>query len=36
MIIEKANVSDANQILLLQKLVYSSEADIYNDFVYFQ
>lgn len=32
MIIEKADVSDANQILLLQKLAYSSEADIYNDF----
>ena len=32
MIIEKANISDANQILLLQKLAYSSEADIYNDF----
>lgn len=32
MIIEKANISDAKEILLLQKLAYSSEADIYNDF----
>jgi len=32
MIIERADISDANQILLLQKLAYSSEADIYNDF----
>lgn len=32
MIIEKANVSDAKEILSLQKLAYESEADIYNDF----
>ncbi len=32
MIIEKATVSDAEEILLLQKLVYKSEAEIYHDF----
>ncbi len=32
MIIEKATVSDAEEILSLQKLAYRSEAEIYNDF----
>ncbi len=32
MIIEKANVSDAKEILLLQKLAYRRDAGIYNDF----
>ena len=32
MIIERADIFDAKEILLLQKLAYSSEADIYNDF----
>ena len=32
MIIEKATVSDAEEILALQKLAYRSEAEIYNDF----
>lgn len=32
MIIEKANVSDTKEILLLQKLAYRSEAHTYNDF----
>jgi GNAT superfamily N-acetyltransferase len=30
--IERATVSDAEEILLLQKLSYRSEAEIYNDF----
>ena len=30
MIIEKANISDAKEILSLQKLTYKSEAEIYN------
>ena len=30
--IEKATVSDAEEILSLQKLAYRSEAEIYNDF----
>ncbi|MFD1674071.1 GNAT family N-acetyltransferase [Alicyclobacillus fodiniaquatilis] len=30
--IEKASVSDAEEILSLQKLAYRSEAEIYNDF----
>jgi ribosomal protein S18 acetylase RimI-like enzyme len=32
MIIEKATVSDAEELLALQKLAYQSEAEIYNDF----
>lgn len=32
MLIETANVNDAPEILLLQKLAYQSEAKIYNDF----
>ena len=32
MIIEKATVSDAEELLALQKLSYRSEAGIYNDF----
>ena len=32
MIIKIANVSDAEEILSLQKLAYRSEAEIYNDF----
>jgi len=32
MIIEQAKVSDAEEILLLQKLSYKSEAEIYKDF----
>jgi ribosomal protein S18 acetylase RimI-like enzyme len=32
MIIERATVSDAEEILALQKLAYRSEAEIYNDF----
>ncbi|HWQ96011.1 MAG TPA: GNAT family N-acetyltransferase [Candidatus Methylomirabilis sp.] len=32
MIIEQAKVSDAEEILSLQKLSYKSEAEIYNDF----
>jgi hypothetical protein len=32
MIIEKATVSDAEEILALQKLAYRSETEIYNDF----
>ena len=32
MIIEKATVSDAGELLVLQKLGYRSEAEIYNDF----
>ncbi len=32
MIIERAAVSDAEEILSLQKLAYRSEAEIYNDF----
>jgi hypothetical protein len=32
MIIEEATVSDAEEILALQKLAYQSEAEIYNDF----
>jgi len=32
MIIEKAMVSDAGELLTLQKLAYRSEAEIYNDF----
>ena len=31
MIIEKATVSDAGELLALQKLAYRSEAEIYND-----
>ncbi len=31
-IIERAAISDANNILVLQKLAYQSEATIYNDF----
>lgn len=31
-IIERASVFDAEEILLLQKLAYRSEAEIYNDF----
>ena len=30
MIIEKANISDAKEILSLQKLTYKSEAEIYH------
>ncbi len=32
MIIKKAEVSDAEEILSLQKLAYKSEAELYNDF----
>lgn len=32
MIIEKATVSDVEELLTLQKLAYRSEAEIYNDF----
>ncbi len=32
MIVEKAVVSDAEELLPLQKLAYRSEAEIYNDF----
>jgi ribosomal protein S18 acetylase RimI-like enzyme len=32
MTIEKATVSDAEELLALQKLAYRSEAEIYNDF----
>ncbi|MBP1695621.1 MAG: putative acetyltransferase [Deltaproteobacteria bacterium] len=32
MIIEKATVSDAGELLALQKLAYRSEAEIYDDF----
>jgi len=32
MIIQKADISDAPEILKLQKLAYKSEAEIYNDF----
>ena len=32
LIIEKATVSDAEEILALQKLAYRSEAEIYHDF----
>jgi len=32
MIIENATVSDAEELLVLQKLAYQSEAAIYNDF----
>ena len=32
MIIKKAEFSDMNEILLLQKLAYESEAKLYNDF----
>lgn len=32
MVIEKAMVSDAEEILSLQKISYISEAEIYNDF----
>ena len=32
MIIEKATVSDAEELLALRKLAYRSEAEIYNDF----
>ncbi len=30
-VIEKATVSDAEEILLLQKLAYKSEVDLYHD-----
>jgi ribosomal protein S18 acetylase RimI-like enzyme len=30
--IERASVSDSEEILLLQKIAYKSEAEIYNDF----
>ena len=30
--VEKATISDAEEILSLQKLAYQSEAEIYNDF----
>lgn len=30
--IKKAEVSDAEEILSLQKLAYKSEAELYNDF----
>jgi hypothetical protein len=30
--IEKATVSDIEEILLLQKLAYKSEAELYDDF----
>jgi ribosomal protein S18 acetylase RimI-like enzyme len=32
MIIEQATVSDAEELLALQKLAYQSEAEIYNDY----
>ncbi|MGI0046742.1 MAG: GNAT family N-acetyltransferase [Nitrosotalea sp.] len=32
MIIQKATVSDAEEILLLQKLAYKSEAELYHDY----
>jgi|GEM_PF-165957 Methylase involved in ubiquinone/menaquinone biosynthesis len=32
MVIEKAAISDAEEILSLQKLAYTSEAELYNDF----
>ena len=32
MIIKRATIADAEEILSLQKLVYESEAEIYNDF----
>jgi len=32
MVIEKATISDAEEILSLQKLAYKSEAELYNDF----
>jgi len=32
MLIEQANVVDAQEILALQKLAYQSEATIYNDY----
>ena len=32
MLMEKATISDAEEILALQKLAYRSEAEIYNDF----
>jgi ribosomal protein S18 acetylase RimI-like enzyme len=32
MVIERAIVADAGEILLLQKLAYTSEAEIYNDY----
>ncbi|HUL38197.1 MAG TPA: GNAT family N-acetyltransferase [Thermodesulfobacteriota bacterium] len=32
MLIERATISDAEEILALQKLAYRSEAEIYNDF----
>ena len=33
MIITEANAADAHEILLLQKMAYMSEAEIYNDFL---
>lgn len=33
MVITEANISDAQEILLLQKKAYMSEAEIYNDFL---
>jgi len=32
MIIERATIDDAQEILILQKLAYQSEAEIYNDY----
>lgn len=32
MVIERATLSDAQEILALQRLAYESEADIYNDY----
>ena len=32
LVIERATISDAKEILSLQKLAYQSEAEIYNDF----
>lgn len=32
MIIERATVSDAEEIILLQRLAYKSEADLYHDY----
>ena len=32
MSIEQATIEDAQEILALQKLAYTSEAEIYNDF----
>jgi ribosomal protein S18 acetylase RimI-like enzyme len=32
MMIERATISDADEILILQKLAYRSEVEIYNDF----